>query len=143
TVFRAVLTSAIRICDADWGTIERINNEGLELALQVGGPTGFANSRRPNSTGADVDTLERRVLARKAPLQVVDVQKEFPQQTIPVDWYRTALLVPMVRDDRVIGAIGLYRYDEAVSTTIVSGTAAGDPGAVRDAAAQPKPQSQS
>ncbi|HEV2012183.1 MAG TPA: GAF domain-containing sensor histidine kinase [Candidatus Limnocylindria bacterium] len=142
-VFRAILTSAIHLCDADWGAINRSDGDVLVLALQIGGPAGFAESQRRKRTDPVEDVLDRRVRLEKRPVQVVDVQKELPSASTPGDWYRTLLIVPMLRDDQVIGTIGLYRYDVEVTGNVFSGGAYGDAGAIRDAAAQPKPRAQS
>ncbi|HEY8807210.1 MAG TPA: ATP-binding protein [Candidatus Limnocylindria bacterium] len=135
-VFRAILTSAIRICDADWGTISRLDGNELVPALQIGGPAGFGEALRRNRSEAGKDTVEARVLLEKHPVHVVNVQKEFPRQSTPSDWYRTALLVPMLRDERVLGAIGLYRYDMTVTANVYSGSA-NEFGAIRMAGVQP------
>ena len=110
-VFRAILTSAIHLCGADWGTISRTDGAEVTVALQIGGPAGFPESLRRQRSESHGETLYGRVHDAKRPVQIVDVQREFPLQTIPPDWYRTALLVPMLREDRVIGTISLFRYD--------------------------------
>jgi signal transduction histidine kinase len=142
-VFRAILTSAIRICDADWGAIDRAEGGGLVQALQIGGPPGFAESLRRKRAGPAGDALGSRVRHEKRPIHVTDAQQDLPGEGIPGDWYRTALMVPMLREDHVIGSIALYRYDVEVTGKVMSGGAFGDTGAVRDNGAQPKPRSQS
>ena len=142
-VFRAILTSAIRICDADWGAIARADGDAFTQPLQIGGPPGFAESLGRKRAGPVGDAVDARVRREKRPIHIVDAQKELPGEGIPRDWYRTALVVPMLRDDRVIGSIELYRYDAEVTGKVMSGGASGDFGAVRDNAAQPKPRSQS
>ena len=124
-VFRAMLTRAIHICDADWGTIERVDGDDLALALQVGGPPSFAEARRRHPAGPGEDKLSGRVLKSRRPVQIIDAQREFPRQTIPADWYRTVLLVPMLRNDEVVGAIGLYRFDIAVTQMSYAGRSSG------------------
>ena len=141
-VFQAILSSAIHLCDADWGAISRSEGDTLELALQIGGPPGFAESLRRSRARPGGNSFDHRVLLEMRPIHVVDQQKEFPAVDVPADWFRTFLLVPMLRDDRVTGTIGLYRYDVAVNDSVVSGSAAGDPGAVSRGAAQPKPRTQ-
>jgi GAF domain-containing protein len=110
-VFRAILTSAIHLCAADWGTVSRTDGAEVTVALQIGGPAGFPESLRRQRSESQGETLYGRVHDAQRPVQIVDVQREFPLQTIPPDWYRTALLVPMLREDRVIGTISLFRYD--------------------------------
>ncbi len=129
-VFRAILTNAIHICDADWGAINRADGDALALALQIGGPPGFGESLRRKRSEPIEDPLDSRVRLERRPIQVIDVQKELPRANTPADWYRTLLLVPMVREDRVIGTIGLYRYDVAVTENVYTGGELGDIGAV-------------
>ena len=142
-VFRVILTSAIRICDADWGAIALVEGETFMQPLQIGGPPGFAESLGRKRAGPVGDAVDARVRHEKRPIHIVDAQKELPSEGIPRDWYRTALIVPMLRDDQVIGSIELYRYDAEVTGKVMSGGAFGDNTAVFDGASQPKPLAQS
>src|SRR5439155_17579851 len=111
-VFRAMLERAVSICDADWGSIQQLE-EGARVPVEQAGGTG--EWRALNATKrytADRSTANGRVLLEGRTIHVADVRQD-PEygwaEGASVGGFRTALVVPMLRDDKVIGSFAMNR----------------------------------
>ncbi|HYR94056.1 MAG TPA: GAF domain-containing sensor histidine kinase, partial [Methylomirabilota bacterium] len=94
----------------------------LSLALQIDGPPAFSQWLEARRSEAGRNPLDGRVLTEMRPIQVTDFQLEYPHERIPRDWFRTVLLVPMLRAGEVIGTICLYRYEAMLTKATDSGS---------------------
>jgi GAF domain-containing protein len=116
-VFQAMLAHATRICSASFGMLFRTENGAVRAAAMFGVPPAFAEfwNRGPQRPGPR--TAFGRMLATKETVHVADVKKEpayvdgEPVFTAAVNLggFRTGLLVPMLKDSELIGAIAIYR----------------------------------
>jgi len=111
-VFRAMLERAVSICDADWGSIQQLDGDALVPVEQAGGTAEWRALNATKRYTADRGTVNGRVLLEKRTVHVADVREDAEyawSEGASVGTYRTALVVPMVRDDRVIGTFAMNR----------------------------------
>ncbi len=118
-VFQAMLENATRICEAKFGTLIRFEDGSARIVSKLGIPPAFAEyllsgPHRPGplnpisrvaSTRQTVhigDYRADRAYVDRDPLAVAGVE---------LGGIRTLLVVPMFRDEELIGAIGIYRQE--------------------------------
>ena len=119
-VFNAMLESAVRLCEAKLGTL--FLSEGKDSyrnAALYGAPPAFAEARRKNPViKASPGTGLGRVAATKEPVQILDIRND-PAYTrdpsraaiLELAGARTMLNVPMLKDNELVGQIGIYRQE--------------------------------
>ena len=111
-VFRAMLERAVSICDADWGSIQQLDGDALVPVEQTGGTAEWRTLNATKRYLPDRGTVNGRALLERRTVHVTDVHDD-PEYAWPegakVGTYRTALVVPMIRDDRVIGSFAMNR----------------------------------
>jgi GAF domain-containing protein/anti-sigma regulatory factor (Ser/Thr protein kinase) len=111
-VFRAMLERAVSICDADWGSIQQLDGDALVPVEQTGGTAEWRALNATKRYLPDRGTVNGRALLDGRTVHMADVQND-PEYAWPegatVGTYRTALVVPMIRDDRVIGSFAMNR----------------------------------
>jgi GAF domain-containing protein len=113
TVFRTLLENATRICDAAFGSMLQLDGDMFRRVALHNAPAAFAefHARAPLVDPQKVSDLKRLVETRQI-VHVADTAAEHPDA--PIAKYaggRTLLIVPMVRDEELIGAIGIYRQE--------------------------------
>jgi CheY-like chemotaxis protein/signal transduction histidine kinase len=118
-VFQAMLENARRICGAKFGALWRFENRAARIVSQLGYPPAFAEflqrgSHRPgplNPLTRVVETLDivhipdyraDRSYLDGDPLAVAGVE---------LGGIRTLLVVPMIKDERLVGAIGIFHQE--------------------------------
>jgi GAF domain-containing protein len=113
-VFQAMLESATRICEAKFGNLLLFDGKDMRVVAMHNAPREHEELRRRNP----IIPLERSIvlpLVRTKELIVVaDITAEEPYASSPlakVGGARTALAVPMLREDELIGAITIYRQE--------------------------------
>ena len=120
-VFATMLDKAVSICNATFGELYRWNGETFQLASMHNTPPQFIEERqsaqpiRPNT-----NTITGRLVATKSTAQIVDlaadpsyIDRSRPSYVAAVELggVRTALAVPMIKDDALIGMITLCRQE--------------------------------
>ena len=119
-VFATMLKNAAGICDAKFGNIYRWDGEALSLVATHNTPPAFAELRRRSPYCPNPNSNIGRMVATKTVVHVADVaaQEAYVKQRDPayvevveLGGVRTALLVPMVNDNELIGAIAIYRQE--------------------------------
>ncbi len=114
SVLEMLAERAGALCDADQTLVFRLDDDRLRLAASVG--TAFTDDYKAFSAENPLmlsrSSVSGRAALERAPVHVEDVTVD-PEYTdrIPPQFgrYRTALGVPLVRDDRIIGVIFLAR----------------------------------
>ena len=118
-VFDAILASAVRICEAKLGTLFLAEGNDFRTAALYGAPPAFAESRRLNPVlKAEPGTGLGLVAETKKAVQIADISQE-PAYTrdpsrsalLKLAGARTVLNVPMLKDNEVVGQIGIFRQD--------------------------------
>jgi len=117
-VFDTILEHATRLCDAHLGLLGLYDGERYKTVAQRGGNADFANwviARGPYEpdTGGGL----ARMITERRPIHLPDL-RESPSyrnrspnvvQLVEVAGARTYISVPMLKDDRVVGGITIYR----------------------------------
>ena len=119
-VFQAMLTNAVRLCDAKFGNIQRWDGEVLHHVAAHKTPPAFAEARRRSLLRPSPETPIGRMVATKAVIHVVDLAAEpgYIEQRKPtivaaveLGGVRTILYVPMLKENELIGAFTLSRQE--------------------------------
>ena len=113
-VFDTMLENAVRICGAKFGNLLLVEGEAYRHVALYGAPQAFLEERRRNPVirprpGSDLD----RVRTTKQINHIADMQAGGAATTAIVELAgaRTFLNVPMLKDDELIGTIGIYRQE--------------------------------
>jgi GAF domain-containing protein len=118
-VFQTILASATGICDAQFGNLFVLHEDGgFRCASMFNLPLAFAEtfSRNPVIYPPPIDPLGRLSSTRQL-VHVVDVTQEpaylagFPSivELFELGGARTILLVPMLKEDNLVGVIAIFR----------------------------------
>jgi GAF domain-containing protein/anti-sigma regulatory factor (Ser/Thr protein kinase) len=113
-VFEAMLVNATRICEAKFGVLWLVEGDGFRAVALHGAPPEFAEERPRNPVIRPGPAHNLARMARtKAIVHIADILAD--QQAAPVlaklTGARTLVYVPMLKDDRLIGAIVIYRRE--------------------------------
>ena len=112
-VFRTILEDATRICNANFGTLFRFDGENFNPAAQFNTPAAFleALTRRGPFRPAPGNPLDH-VMRTKQVAHSADMATEpVPGLATKLAGARTQVIVPMLKDDVLIGAILIYRQE--------------------------------
>jgi GAF domain-containing protein len=112
-VFQAMLESAIRICDAKFGTLLRFDGKDFYLAAEVGTPPQLAEVlHRPGPfrgvEGGIVDRVQRTKQVAHSADYTTSAVLGF---AATLGGARSIVGVPMLKDDELVGAIVIYRQE--------------------------------
>jgi len=112
-VFRTILEDATRVCNAKFGTLFRFDGENFYPVAQFNTPAAFlrALTRRgpfKPTPGIPLD----QVMRTKQVIHSADMAAEpVPGLATRLAGARTQVIVPMLKDDALIGAILIYRQE--------------------------------
>ena len=108
-IFDTILDSAVHLCRADWGTFRLVEEAGLRL---VGYKQYPAVSEMFPPPILEHGSVIGRLFGSKSPVQISDLAKDKAEDTVrlPKLGVRTHLVVPMLRNDELIGSLGLGRH---------------------------------
>ena len=119
-VFATMLEKAVRICDATFGNIFRWDGEAFQLMAAHKTPPAFAKKRKLSPIRPTPTTLFGRLVATKSMVHTPDLaaEKQYVEERRPsyveaveLGGIRAFLVVPMLKNDELIGAIGLFRHE--------------------------------
>ena len=117
-VLEAMLEKAVRICDAKFGNIYRWDGELLHLLAAHNTPPALVKARR--QSGIRATSFTRRMVETKTVVHVADLAadeaytvKRDPTEISGVELggVRTLLIVPMLKENELIGSFSLYRQE--------------------------------
>jgi hypothetical protein len=112
-VFRTILEHATRICNANFGTLFRFDGESFYPVAQFNTPAPLleAQTRRGAFKPAPGISLNH-VMRTKQVFHSADMAAEpVPGLARKLGGARTQVIVPMLKDDALIGAILIYRQE--------------------------------
>jgi GAF domain-containing protein len=113
-VFDAMLENAVRICEAHSGTLVLREDDGFRVVALHGAPAAFseARSRQPIIRFEPGHHINRLVQT-KGVVHIPDLAAETAAapQLAKFAGARTLLSVPMLKDNEVVGAFGIYRQE--------------------------------
>jgi GAF domain-containing protein len=118
-VFQSMLANATRLCEANFGTLNLHDNGSFPLAATHNVPESYGDYRRRHPIVAGPHHPLARVAASKKVLQIADMRAERlyfekdPSFIAMVDMAgaRTLFIVPMLKDDELLGAITIFRQE--------------------------------
>jgi GAF domain-containing protein len=118
-VFDAILERATRIGEAKFGIVYRFDGEVFRVQAVRDATPAFIDYLRREPPRPDPRNALGRALHAKHPIHIADIKAEpayterEPSRvaTVEIAGARTFLAVPMLRDDRLIGVIAIYRQE--------------------------------
>jgi signal transduction histidine kinase len=113
------LANAARICEARFATLWLAESEGLRAVAVHNAPPAFAEARRQSLVPPGQNTAVSRVITSKEVEQVDDIaadpayRQRDPLRVALVELVgaRTLVVVPMLKEDELVGAISIYRQE--------------------------------
>ena len=112
-VFQAMLENAVRICDAKFGNLFLYEEGAIRSAAMHGAPSKMVEFFRQNPTihpkpGGIVD----RVLQTKQVVRTLDeAADQIPSLAVELGGARSHVVVPMLKENELVGVIGIYRHE--------------------------------
>ena len=119
-VFQAMLENAVRICDANFGTLQLRDNGAFRVAAMHNPPPLFAEARQGNPLiYPSAHNVLGRVIATQQLVHIADYRQELAYKErdpaavsiVELAGARTVVLVPMIKEGELIGNILLYRQE--------------------------------
>jgi GAF domain-containing protein len=118
-VFDKMLENATRVSGAEFGAMVLVEGESLRRAAFYNAPAAFAATRRSGLIQFHPNSAMAMAIRTKLPIQQEDLRKEASYlegsqaavELADLAGARTVLVVPMLRDDEVIGMITVYRKE--------------------------------
>jgi signal transduction histidine kinase len=123
-VFQAILASATRSCDAKFGLLYRIENGAARIISRLGIPPALAEylkrgPHRPPLNRLDPLTAVGRVVQSRQTVHIADYRTDqsyldrdpLTVAGVELGGIRTLLVVPMIKNDALMGAIAIYRQE--------------------------------
>ena len=119
-VFNAMLGNATRICEAKFGVLFLYEGDAFRVMALHGAPPAYAEERRRDPRiGIPHGTALARIVETRQTVQIADIQSEpaysnDPQRRAGIigsAGARTLIMVPMLKDEELIGAIAIFRQE--------------------------------
>jgi len=118
-VFEKMLENATRICGAEFGSMNLVEEGFVRQAALYNAPPVFAAARtnkvsRPHPQSTLASAIRSKQVVHVADLRTTPAYLERAQTTVELvelGGARTAAVVPMLRDDEVIGVVTVYRQE--------------------------------
>jgi len=113
-VFDTLIESAVRLCEARFGAIFRLDRDLLHLAAQHNFPDShLALLQDEYPITPNHGTISGRAVLSGAPVQIPDMlaDQEYRGRASKEANFRSLLAVPLLRGGRAIGAIVIYRLE--------------------------------
>ena len=118
-VYEAMLAKALRHCDAKFGGLFRYENGTFRGVAGIGIPEELMARWGQEASSLTSDADLQCLIASRQPMHTIDLRKNasylagdtFAVGTVERGGARSALLVPLVKDDALIGAFAIYRQE--------------------------------
>jgi GAF domain-containing protein len=118
-VFKAILGNATRICDAKFGTLTQVVDGIPRLMFQLGVPSRLEEYWRRETPRPSPHNAISRVITTGQAVHVTDLEgyeayidrDPLAVAGVELGGIRTLLIVPMLKDGKTFGTIGIYRQD--------------------------------
>src|SRR5262249_39424973 len=118
-VFETILANAVRICEAKFGTMYLRDADSFRTVATHNAPPAYVEARTRELIRSPPDAPLGRVAATKQVVHVADIKtipsyverNPFVVTSAELGGYRTVLVVPMIKDDELIGAITINRQE--------------------------------
>jgi GAF domain-containing protein len=118
-VFEKMLVNATRVCGASFGSMLLVENGAMRPAALYNVPAAFAAARgnrvfTPHPKSALAKAIKAKQVVHVADMRTTEGYLERSPaslELVELGGARTVAIVPMLRDDEVIGAITVYRNE--------------------------------
>ena len=119
-VFQAILANATRLCSAKFGILNLYDGEAVRYVASYNVPPEYAEMRlRERSWRPHPRSGLAEVMRTKQPVQINDLRtspaylegESIVRTTVDLGGARTLILMPMLKDDKLIGFVGIYRQE--------------------------------
>jgi len=118
-VFQAMLENAVRICEAKFGNMYLVEGDGFRLAAPYNIPPALLEERADKTLRPGPNTMFGEVTRTKQVVHVHDLVKwrgyleRDPVSTsaFQLGGMRTILMVPMLKEDELVGILSIYRQE--------------------------------
>ena len=113
-IFDAILDSATRLCRAEAGSLRLFEETGLRL-VAIRGDAFLVSQVWSSSPVLDKESFPGRLATSRLPAHIPDLAalEGYHRDDVWVTWvnrgFRTCLFVPLLKDNEIIGVIGLGR----------------------------------
>ena len=112
-VFDAMLANAVRICNARFGNLLLFDGQNMRVAAMHNAPQAYEEARRGNPV-VPMNSIMGPIVTTKEVIHINDLaadERYANSMLAKVAGARTALAVPMLRDNELVGAIAIYHQD--------------------------------
>jgi GAF domain-containing protein len=118
-VFDKMLENATRVCGAEFGSMVLVEGDSVHQAALYNAPPAFAEARtnkvfRPHLLGQMAAAIRTKQAVQVADVRTTPAYLErlpYSIELAELGGARTVVVVPMLREDEVIGAITIYRQE--------------------------------
>jgi two-component system, NtrC family, sensor kinase len=118
-VFDAILERAMRLCEAQFGLLASCDSGQIRTVAARGVPPAFAEFRKNNPPDYGPETAPARILAGARVVHIADLKSGDAYRTgdpnrravVDLGGARTVLLVPLLKNESVLGYITVYRKE--------------------------------
>jgi GAF domain-containing protein len=111
-IFEAMLASATRICQASFANLLSYDGTVFRRVALHNAPQAWAAAWQGDPIIHHRSAPAYRIAKTKQVVHIADMAVECPDQPITkLAKARTLLVVPMLKDDELVGAIGIYRRE--------------------------------
>jgi GAF domain-containing protein len=118
-VFQIILQNGARLCEAKFGNLYLYQDGALHTVASHNVPLAFAESRRRGPWYPRENTHRGQVIRTKRTVHVTDlVATPFYRERVPevvaaveLGGVRTTVLVPMLKENELVGIIAIYRQE--------------------------------
>jgi GAF domain-containing protein len=118
-VFQAMLANAVRLCDAKFGTLNLYDGEAFRTGALHNVPPAYADIRQGMVIRPDPRSSLGRVARTRQVVHIDDLRTIEPyldgnpavRSLADIGGARTLVTVPMLKDNELIGVIGIYRQE--------------------------------
>ncbi|MGZ5127785.1 MAG: GAF domain-containing protein, partial [Burkholderiales bacterium] len=118
-VFEAMLANATRICEAKFGTLNLYDGSAFEIVAHYNVPPAFVDTGLHKTIRLHPSPAHAKVVQTKQVVHIEDLTTTAPyREGDPavtaigdLGGARTIVIVPMVKDDRLVGTMAIYRQE--------------------------------
>jgi two-component system, NtrC family, sensor kinase len=114
-----MLENAVRLCDAEFGNIYHWNGDNLRLVTTQNAPPAFVEARKFSTGCPNPNSPTGRMIANRKVVHIADLRAEkvyadrdpWIVAGVELGGVRTVLMVPMLKENELIGAFSVYRQE--------------------------------
>jgi class 3 adenylate cyclase/putative methionine-R-sulfoxide reductase with GAF domain len=112
-VFKAMLENATRICEAKFGVLYRYDDNGFEPTVLSNAPPAYASFvwARGQFFPQKGNGLDRLLRTKTVIHSVDEATEPIPTNSARLGGARSQVMVPMLQEDKLTGAIAIYRQE--------------------------------